>query len=59
MKTHAEFLEELRKELKNTMKWIWNDVPCDDMWTGGREFELGNIINKIEQFQAELEENKE
>jgi hypothetical protein len=53
MKTPAEFLEELKKELKAKKKLLWAQNPYGDMYTGGREREICEIIKKIEQFQAE------
>lgn len=52
-KTHAEFLEELKQELKAKKKLLWAENHYADMYTGGREWEICEMIEKIEQFQAE------
>jgi hypothetical protein len=49
----AEFLEELKKELKIKKKLLWTENPSNYMYTGGREWEICEMIEKIEQFQAE------
>jgi hypothetical protein len=55
-KTHAEFLKELKAALKSKKKILWADVPYDDMYTGGREWEICEMLEKIEQFEAELKQ---
>ncbi len=56
MKTHAEFLEELKKNLKLKKKAIWGEYHYADLYAGGLEWGYGYILDEIEQFEAELKQ---
>lgn len=52
MKTHTEFLEELKNDLKWEIK-IWEKYP---MTYADRIMANESVIDKIEQFESELKQ---
>lgn len=53
---YAEFLEELKKDLKNKLKNIWGEYHYADLYAGGLEFGYGYALDKIKEFEEELKQ---
>lgn len=58
MKTHAEFLEELKKDYKAKQKWFADNAPRNCSETAAREWQIIDVLNRIEQFEAQLSGDK-
>jgi transcription elongation factor Elf1 len=55
---HAEFVEELKRDLERKLEWLGDTAPRNDSQTSGREWEIIDMLNRIKEFEKKLANEK-